>query len=179
RPVKFIQPRVDIHHQRLSVQADRAPLDVVLTKVADQSDIDIYLQGETEEAVSVDLHSVGLEQGLKRLLRGINHAFTYGYDASGRVIIEQLYVYSNTGEGKIKRIRQEGRRVAVAAPQTAVAPRDGGAHIYPQTPEDLDPMTSMRAIDPLMKINQARAPYLPKEFHQHAHARFGELQPLP
>jgi hypothetical protein len=177
--MEVIQPRVDIHHQRLSVQADRAPLNVLLTKLADQSDIEIYLQGETAETVSVDLHNVGLEQGLKRLLRGINHAFTYGYDTSGRVIIEQLYVYSKSGAGKIKRVRQGGRRASVAAPQTAVEPRDGGAHIYPQTPEDLDPLTSMRAIDPLMKINQAQAPYLPKAFHQHAHARFGESRPLP
>jgi type II secretory pathway component HofQ len=134
-PMTVIQLRVDIQHQRLSVQADRAPLNPLLTEVADRSGIEIYLQGETEEKVSVDLRNVGLEQGLKRLLRGINHAFTYGHDASGRVVIEQLYVYSKTGEGKFKRIRQGVRRAVVAAPQTAVEPRDGGAQIYPQTPK--------------------------------------------
>ncbi|MGD9217123.1 MAG: hypothetical protein PVJ84_20095 [Desulfobacteraceae bacterium] len=165
-PMEVLQPLVDIRHQRLWVQADGAPLNLLLTEVADQSGIDIYLQGEKQEIVSADLDNVGLEEGLKRLLKGINHAFTYGHDTSGRVVIEQLYVYSKSGKGKIKRIRREARKTAFNSPQMAVEPRDGGAHIYPQTPGDIDPLTSMRAIDPLMKINQAQAPYLPKEFHQ-------------
>jgi hypothetical protein len=169
---------VSIRNQRLTVQADRAPLERLLEDVAAESGIEIFIQGHLEKATTVDFHGVNVELGLKRMLGGINHAFTYGYDSHGRVEVEQLFIYSASGEGEIRCIKKKARATLLAMPQTSIAPFGDGARIYPQTPDDMNPLASMRAIDPLMKINQAQAPYLPKDFHQHMGARFDESQPF-
>lgn len=162
-------PSVSVRNQRLSVQAERAPLEQLLTDIAAESGIDILIQGRLEDVVTVDLRGVNVEKGLKRMLGGINHAFTYGYDSHGRLVVEQLYIYSKSGAEEMRRINKKARAALLATPQTSIAPFGDGARIYPQTPDDLNPLVSMRAIDPLMKINHAQAPYLPKDFHRQAH----------
>jgi hypothetical protein len=165
-------------HDHLSIRAQRAALKPLLTEIARQSGIEIYLQGEPELTLSIDLASTSLERGLKRLLRGIDHAFTYRVDARNQIVVERLFVYHPLNEGGLRRLPATG--AALPGDSRQAARPDGstgftadrrphvadGIQIHPSTPVEADPLVSMRAIDPLMQIHAAQAPHLPPGFHE-------------
>ena len=69
---------VSIQDNRLSATLDRVPLRDVLSALAHEAPFKISITGEVEtEPISISLHDVELEQGLRRLLRGISYAMTY------------------------------------------------------------------------------------------------------
>ena len=71
-------PRVSIQDHRLSATPDRVPLRDVLAALAHEAPFTIAVTGEVEAApISIALHDVELEQGLRRLLRGTSYAMTY------------------------------------------------------------------------------------------------------
>jgi hypothetical protein len=71
-------PRVSIQDNRLSATLDRVPLRDVLAALAHEAPFTISIKGEVEtEPISISLHDVELEQGLRRLLRGTSYAMTY------------------------------------------------------------------------------------------------------
>jgi HEAT repeats len=71
-------PRVSIQDNRLSAMLDRVPLRDVLAALAHEAPFTISIKGEVEtEPISISLHNVELEQGLRRLLRGTSYAMTY------------------------------------------------------------------------------------------------------
>jgi hypothetical protein len=71
-------PLVSIQDNRLSAALDRAPLRDVLSALAHEAPFKISIKGDVEtEPVSISLHDVELEQGLRRLLRGTSYAMTY------------------------------------------------------------------------------------------------------
>jgi HEAT repeats len=71
-------PLVSIQDNRLSAALDRVPLRDVLAALAHEALFTISVKGEVEtEPISISLHDVELEQGLRRLLRGTSYAMTY------------------------------------------------------------------------------------------------------
>jgi HEAT repeats len=71
-------PLVSIQDNRLSATLDRVPLRDVLAALAHEAPFKISVKGEVEtEPISISLHDVELEQGLRRLLRGTSYAMTY------------------------------------------------------------------------------------------------------
>ena len=72
------EPLVSIQDNRLSATLDRVPLRDVLPALAHEAPFTISVKGEVEsEPISISLHDVELEQGLRRLLRGTSYAMTY------------------------------------------------------------------------------------------------------
>lgn len=153
---------VQIENRQLSIRAVQAPIATLLARVSQQSGIEIFLQGRSEERVTIQMDQMVMERGIKRLLRGHNHAFTYGYNNRNEVVVKQLYVYSPTGRGDMASIIPG----TADTDRPAAVKTDTGINIYPQTPSDRNPLVTMQAIDPLMKINEADAPYLPENFHE-------------
>ena len=153
---------VHVENRRLSIRAVQTPLATLLAKVSRESGIEIFLQGQPEDTMTIQMDQVAVERGIKRLLRGHNHAFTYVYNTRNEVVVKQLYVYSPAGRGDMARIIPGAPDIVrLAGGKT----EDIGINIYPETPSGRDPLVTMQAIDPLMKINQAGAPYLPENFH--------------
>jgi hypothetical protein len=71
-------PLVSIQDNRLSATLDRVPLRDVLSALAHEAPFKISIKGEVEtEPISISLHDVELEPGLRRLLRGTSYAMTY------------------------------------------------------------------------------------------------------
>jgi hypothetical protein len=71
-------PLLSIQENRLSAKLDRVPLRDVLSALAHEAPFKISIKGEVEtEPISISLHDVELEQGLRRLLRGTSYAMTY------------------------------------------------------------------------------------------------------
>jgi hypothetical protein len=69
---------VSIADNRLNATLDRVPLRDVLAALAREAPFKISIKGEVEtEPVSISLHDIELEQGLRRLLRGTSYAMTY------------------------------------------------------------------------------------------------------
>ena len=69
---------VSIQDNRLSATLDRVPLRDVLAALADEVPFKISVKGEVQaEPISISLHDVELERGLRRLLRGTSYAMTY------------------------------------------------------------------------------------------------------
>jgi hypothetical protein len=157
------QPLVQIEGQRLSIHAIHTPLETLLRGIANEGDIEIFLQGQLRRLITVEIENVPLENGLKRLLKGHNLAFTYGYNSEDVPVITQLYIYTATGSGDLAPIMPTA--IAKARPPVG-RQADNGIVIQTDTPIERDPLVSMQAIDPLMKINHAQAPYLPENFHK-------------
>jgi hypothetical protein len=77
------------------------------------------------------------------------------------IVIKQLFIYSPAEQGDMVRIipaAGDTFRPTIEETNTGIA-------IYPETPSGRDPLATLQAIDPLMKINQADAPSLPEKFH--------------
>jgi hypothetical protein len=71
-------PLVSIQDNRLNATLDRVPLRDVLAALAHEAPFTISVKGEVEtEPISIALHDIELEQGLRRLLRGTSYAMTY------------------------------------------------------------------------------------------------------
>jgi HEAT repeats len=71
-------PLVSIQDNRLSATLDRVPLRDALAALAHEAPFKISVKGEVETApISISLHDIELEQGLRRLLRGTSYAMTY------------------------------------------------------------------------------------------------------
>jgi HEAT repeats len=86
-------PLVSIQHNRLSATLDRVPLRDVLAALADEAPFKISIKGEVEtEPISISLHDVELEQGLRRLLRGTSYAMTYEPASSASASPDQLQI---------------------------------------------------------------------------------------
>lgn len=155
-------PLVELDGSFLTVRANGVPIETILLEIASLGGIEIFLQGRLNHTVTADLERTTLEKGIKRLIQNQNHAFTYGYDDHDAIIITELHIYSQSGQKDIKRI-SPGKITRPAQPTHELP--DSGIVIHPPAPTGGNPLVSMEAIDPLMKINTAQAPYLPKGFH--------------
>jgi hypothetical protein len=72
------EPLVSIQDNRLNATLDRVPLRDVLAALVSEAPFTISVKGEVEtEPISISLHDVELDQGLRRLLRGTSYAMTY------------------------------------------------------------------------------------------------------
>lgn len=87
------EPLVSIQDNRLSATLDRVPLRDVLAALAHEAPFTISVKGEVEsEPISISLHDVELEQGLRRLLRGTSYAMTYAPASSAPASPEDLQI---------------------------------------------------------------------------------------
>lgn len=68
---------VEVQGERLTLQAHDAPLAVILDRLAETVGIVFRLEGPVQERVSVELADVGLDEGLRHLLRHRNTLFVY------------------------------------------------------------------------------------------------------
>jgi hypothetical protein len=63
--------------QKLTIHAKNTPLREILQTVSQQANILIVYYGTTDKPVNIDLNSMPLEEGLKKVLSGSNFSFLY------------------------------------------------------------------------------------------------------
>jgi hypothetical protein len=89
-------PLVSIQGNRLNATLDRVPLRDVLAALAHEAPFTIAVKGEVEtEPISIALHDVELEQGLRRLLRGTSYAMTYESASPDQPRLVELTVFGS------------------------------------------------------------------------------------
>jgi hypothetical protein len=77
--------------ERISVRAERAPLDAVIAEVARQTGLEVtWLGPRGSEPVSARLERVDLAAALERILRGRNHSLFLADGRPARVVIGSL-----------------------------------------------------------------------------------------
>ena len=123
---------------RLTLRAQRAPLDYLLADISRQADIAIHgtgpLQGLT---ISMNLDDVPLEQGLRHLLGDLDAFFFYGSTAADKpASLQALWVYP---KGK-------GARLAPIAAETSARTAELELALF-----DADPEVRAEAIEALVE----------------------------
>lgn len=87
---------------RLAVKLREAPIKTVLEEIGRRAGIKIALPGSLTENISIEFDYLPLEQGLRRLLKGRNSAFTYlAGDAQQPAKLAMVLVLPKAGEGGI------------------------------------------------------------------------------
>jgi hypothetical protein len=96
---------VRVKDNLLTVKLKHVLLEKVLTEIANQTGIQISIDGPMEELVSADFSDLPLDKGMKRLLRDVDHIFIYR-GAKARAPepeIRKVIIYSKRGEISDKR----------------------------------------------------------------------------
>lgn len=140
----------------LTVQLKDIPLERVLKEIAIQTGIQITFYGSVAGSVSADFSNLPLDRGLKRLFRDFNHIFIYnkGKGKGSEPEIRELIIYSEKGEGPVKRWepRSIGPRMSPRQTLKEVAP-DSVAKAM----NDEDPAIREEAVDVLAEMNDEKS----------------------
>jgi hypothetical protein len=87
---------------RLTVKLREAPIKTVLEEIGRRAGIEIAFPGSLTENISMEFDNLPLEEGLRRLLKGKNSAFTYlAGDAQQPAKLALVLVLPKPGEGGI------------------------------------------------------------------------------
>jgi hypothetical protein len=112
-----------IHDQQLTIHAKNTPLREILQSVSQQANLLIVYHGATDKSVNVDLNSVPLEEGLKKVLSGSNFSFFYKKSHSagseGDIILSKITIIA---EGSAVEPVRFGIEPETQAPQAPVIP---------------------------------------------------------
>lgn len=137
----------------LTVRLRDIPLERVLREIAIQTGIQITFYGPVEESVSADFSDLPLDRGLRRLFRDFNHIFIYNEGKGLEPEIRELIIYSEKGEGPVK--RWEPRSIG---PRTR--PRQRLREVTPDSlakaMNDEDPAIREEAVDILAEMNDEK-----------------------
>ncbi|MCP3952106.1 MAG: hypothetical protein GY697_07805, partial [Desulfobacterales bacterium] len=72
-----IHGQITVADQKLTLVAEKAPLESLLQQIAAKSDLAIVFHGSLAQTVTLSLHDLPLEQGLRRLLKNCSFSFQY------------------------------------------------------------------------------------------------------
>ena len=98
-PLQPADALVRFEQDRLTIQARAVPLVKILEKVTRETGVSFFINGSLETAVTADFTTRDLEQGLKRLTRGLNTVFFYGPGESedSDIRLTAVLIVSSTG----------------------------------------------------------------------------------
>lgn len=99
-----VNPAIDVSAEKISVKMDSAPLAKVLGVIAERTGARVVLYGSSDESISAEFHDQPLEEGLRRILRGKNVAFSYKSDlristGGATVKLFEMRVFLGVGDG--------------------------------------------------------------------------------
>jgi len=88
---------------RLTVSAKDVPLRAVLEKIAQQAGISIVLKGSAENRVSAEFSGIGIEEGIRRLTRGLSCVFLYDLKGGSTATWEMIsvFLFAETGDQRV------------------------------------------------------------------------------
>lgn len=92
-PVQNPQILYDIKQDQLSIQAQDVPLKTIMSRIALVSGIEVMIDPATDRNVSANFKDESLEEGIRRLTRGLNTIYQYSDrkpDARSLLISAQL-----------------------------------------------------------------------------------------
>lgn len=110
------QPVIEWHGDRLSVQARNAPWAVVLRELERRTGIRIQVKGPLPGTLTQEFEALPLEQGLRRLFRGLNSMFLYAAGTHAEAAagaLTQVWLWPK--EGSTVEERQASRPPATPA----------------------------------------------------------------
>jgi hypothetical protein len=119
-----------VQGQTLTIHAKNTPLKEILQTVSQQANILIVYYGTADKQINIDLNSMPLEEGLKKVLSGGNFSFLYkksnASGSSGDIVLSKITIISGS---------------------TSVAPVRFGAQ--PEARPALAPMPNIPAVAPV------------------------------
>jgi hypothetical protein len=142
-------------NDRLSLDAEDAPLEEVLEEIVKQVGVEIIIHGEIQRVVSVEFSDIPLEEGLKRLIRDFDHVFVYAATEGGGVSVQELIIYAGEGVG-----RYEASTPGPITPQKRRSPlklKGTSLESLASALEDEDPEVREEAVDLLADSEDERA----------------------
>ena len=110
------QPVIEWHGDRLSVQVRNAPWTVVLRELERRTGIRIQVKGPLPGTLTQEFEALPLEQGLRRLFRGLNSMFLYAAGTHAEAAagaLTQVWLWPK--EGSTVEERQASRPPATPA----------------------------------------------------------------
>ncbi len=147
---------IRVSNNLLTVKLKDAPLEKVLTEIANQTGIQFIFHGPMEELLSADFADFPLETGLRRLIRDFDHIFIYreGKTRGSEPEVKKVLIYSRKGKKP-----REGLQTSLIGPQKG--PPQGPPAASPEFPvkalEDKDPEVRQEAVDRLATLKDERA----------------------
>jgi hypothetical protein len=140
----------------LTVKLKDAPLEKVLTEIAHQAGIQIVFYGLLEGVVSADFTDLPLDEGLRRLIRDLDHIFLYREGKTGisEPEVKKVLVYSKKGKKPNERLR-----TGLIGPQKRPTqdPPTASPEFGVKALEDKDPEVRQEAVDRLAESKDERA----------------------
>jgi HEAT repeats len=155
---------VSIQDNRLSTTLDRVPLQDVLAALAHEAPFTISVKGEVEsEPISISLHDVELEQGLRRLLRGTSYAMTFESASSASASpdtprLVELTVFGSDKAAPNSHVRDVGgtvKAMPLRSSEDAAASTPTGPAPEHHSPTPDDPG---QRVESLRTLGQQRSP---------------------
>ena len=163
-------PLVSIQDNRLSATLDRVPLRDVLAALAHEAPFKISVKGEVETTpISIALHDIELEQGLRRLLRGTSYAMTYAPASPASASPDQprlveLMVFGGEKAAPDSHVQDTGspplgtvKAVPLRNSKGTAAPTPAAPSPEPHSPASDDPG---QRVETLRTLGQQRSPAL-------------------
>jgi hypothetical protein len=160
-------PLVSIQDNRLSAMLDRVPLRDVLAALAHEAPFKISVKGEVETApISIALHDIELEQGLRRLLRGTSYAMTYAPASASpdKPRLVELMVFGSEKAAPDSHVQDTGspplgtvKAVPLRNSKDAAAPTPAAPSPEHHSPASDDPG---QRVETLRTLGQHRSPAL-------------------
>ncbi len=147
--------------QSMTLKARDAPFAAILEEIASQSGIRIESYISINDVVSANMVSIPMKLGLAKMVRNYSHSFVYArHPEDHQEYVSRLFIYAKTGAktGVITYIQDNAKKNQVPQGQlseTGFLVNKAGILLYPDTPQDQDPLLSMKAIDPLMRFEIA------------------------
>lgn len=142
---------------QLSVTAQAVSLKLVLGKIALKSGIEVLFDDEADEPLTINIQSVPLENGVKQILKGRNHALRYDRNDKGKLLLIGAMILPAGGQD------QERAKPLVAMDDEA----------YHRAKSQLS-LTQVEKLDAVNERWQARLSELPPERLQKIEERTAE-----
>ena len=147
---------IRVEDGRLTVKLKDIPLEKVLMGIADQTGIQIICYGPLEGLVSADFADLPVDEGLRRLIRDLDHIFIYGggEKRNSEPEIKKVLVYS-----KKDKKPNEGLRTSLIGPQKrpTQGPPVASPEFLVKALEDKDPEVRQEAVDRLAESKDENA----------------------
>jgi HEAT repeat protein len=147
---------IRVSNNLLTVKLKDVPLEKALTEIANQAGIQIVSYGPLEGIVSADFTELPLDEGLRRLIRDLDHIFIYheGKSRGSEPEVKKVLIYSKTGKKP-----NEGLRTSLIGPQKrpTQGPPVASPEFLVKALEDKDPEVRQEAVDRLAESKDERA----------------------
>ena len=91
----------------LTLTAENADLKNIQVRISDEAGIYVRFPDDLKKQVTIELSKVSLNQAIKKILKGINHAVIYSFSKKKqKSIISRLYVFKEAKSAPVSRSEQ-------------------------------------------------------------------------